>query len=189
MEHGVRDRRLPGPGSGQPEARLAFSAGRVHTLPCLVRSFHFQTGESQWTDISDRTRPSSCTLGVLGRGGKRLGSHAVETNAKALIEVLRSPEPDAADDAGHRRTLRAEWRWVIRETLANVRYVQVMSIVVGVCSVAVALHRGCHEAIPARGVDLLRPLGNDWPPQPQNHILLERATGGTGGTGGYRLTA
>ncbi len=26
--------------------------------------------------------PSSCTLGVLGPGGKRLGSHVVETNAK-----------------------------------------------------------------------------------------------------------
>jgi len=35
-------------------------------------------------------RASSCTLGVLGPGGKRLGSHVVETNAKALIEVLRS---------------------------------------------------------------------------------------------------
>ena len=33
---------------------------------------------------------SSCTLGVLGPGGKRLGSHVVETNAQALIEVLRS---------------------------------------------------------------------------------------------------
>ena len=33
---------------------------------------------------------SSCTLGVLGPGGKRLGSHVVETNAKVLIEVLRS---------------------------------------------------------------------------------------------------
>ncbi len=33
---------------------------------------------------------SSCTLGVLGPGRKRLGSHVVETNAKALIEVLRS---------------------------------------------------------------------------------------------------
>ncbi len=32
---------------------------------------------------------SSCRLGVLGPGGKRLGSHVVETNAKALIEVLR----------------------------------------------------------------------------------------------------
>ena len=28
---------------------------------------------------------SSCTLGVLGPGGKRLGSHGVETNAKALL--------------------------------------------------------------------------------------------------------
>ncbi len=27
----------------------------------------------------------SCTLGVLGPGGKRLGSHVVEANAKALI--------------------------------------------------------------------------------------------------------
>ena len=29
---------------------------------------------------------SSCTLGVLRPGGKRLGSHVVETNAQALIE-------------------------------------------------------------------------------------------------------
>ena len=33
---------------------------------------------------------STCTLGVLGPSGKRLGSHVVETNAQALIEVLRS---------------------------------------------------------------------------------------------------
>ena len=33
---------------------------------------------------------SSCTLGVLGPSGKRLGLHVVETNAQALIEVLRS---------------------------------------------------------------------------------------------------
>ena len=33
---------------------------------------------------------SSCMLGVLGPGGKLLGSHVVVTNAKALIEVLRS---------------------------------------------------------------------------------------------------
>ena len=33
---------------------------------------------------------SSCTLGVLRPSGTRLGSHVVETNAKALIEVLRS---------------------------------------------------------------------------------------------------
>ena len=32
---------------------------------------------------------SSCTLGVVGPSGKRLGSHVVETNARALIEVLR----------------------------------------------------------------------------------------------------
>ena len=31
---------------------------------------------------------SSCTLGVLGPSGKRLGLHVVETNAKALTEVL-----------------------------------------------------------------------------------------------------
>ena len=37
-------------------------------------------------------------------------------------------------------SLRPEWRGVFRETLANVGYVQVMSVVVGVCSVvAVAL--------------------------------------------------
>ena len=32
---------------------------------------------------------SSCTLGVVGPSGKRLGSHVVETNARALIEVRR----------------------------------------------------------------------------------------------------
>ena len=32
---------------------------------------------------------SSCTLAVAGPSGKRLGSHVVETNARALIEVLR----------------------------------------------------------------------------------------------------
>jgi hypothetical protein len=33
---------------------------------------------------------SSCTLGIVGPSGKRLGSHVVETNARALIEVLRA---------------------------------------------------------------------------------------------------
>lgn len=32
---------------------------------------------------------SSCTLAVVGPSGKRLGSYVVETNARALIEVLR----------------------------------------------------------------------------------------------------
>jgi transposase len=32
---------------------------------------------------------SSCTLAVVGPSGKRLGSHVVETNGRALIEVLR----------------------------------------------------------------------------------------------------
>ncbi len=32
---------------------------------------------------------SSCTLAVIGPSGKRLGSHVVETNARALIEVLK----------------------------------------------------------------------------------------------------
>ena len=32
---------------------------------------------------------SSCTLGIVGPSGKRLGSQVVETNAQALIEVLR----------------------------------------------------------------------------------------------------
>jgi hypothetical protein len=32
---------------------------------------------------------SSCTLGIVGPSGKRLGSHVVETNGRALIEVLR----------------------------------------------------------------------------------------------------
>ena len=33
---------------------------------------------------------SSCTLAVLSPSGKRLGSHVVETNASALIEVIRT---------------------------------------------------------------------------------------------------
>ena len=32
---------------------------------------------------------SSCTLGVVGPSGQQLGSHVVETNARALIEWLR----------------------------------------------------------------------------------------------------
>ena len=32
---------------------------------------------------------SSCTMAVVGPSGKRLNSYVVETNAKALIEVLR----------------------------------------------------------------------------------------------------
>ena len=32
---------------------------------------------------------SSCTLGIVGPSGKRLGARVVETNARALIEVLR----------------------------------------------------------------------------------------------------
>ena len=32
---------------------------------------------------------SSCALAVVGPSGKRLGSHVVETNARALIGVLR----------------------------------------------------------------------------------------------------
>ena len=36
---------------------------------------------------------SSCTLAVVGPSGKRLGSHVVETNARALIEVHLSGEP------------------------------------------------------------------------------------------------
>ena len=33
---------------------------------------------------------SSCTLAVIGPSGKRLGTQVVETNARALIEVLRA---------------------------------------------------------------------------------------------------
>jgi transposase len=40
-------------------------------------------------DIGLDAHASSCTLGVVGPSGKRLGSHVVETNAGALIEVLR----------------------------------------------------------------------------------------------------
>ena len=35
--------------------------------------------------IGPDAHASSCTLGVLGPNGKRLGSHVVETNAQALI--------------------------------------------------------------------------------------------------------
>ena len=37
---------------------------------------------------------SSCTPGVIGPSGTRLGSHVVETNAKSLIELIRTlPSP------------------------------------------------------------------------------------------------
>jgi hypothetical protein len=35
-------------------------------------------------------RASTCTLGVMGPSGKRLSSQVVETNARALIEVVRA---------------------------------------------------------------------------------------------------
>ena len=57
---------------------------------------------------------SSCTLGVLGPGGKRLGSHVVETNAKALIEGLRSIPGISASAPGGRHT----GELVVRGTLA-----------------------------------------------------------------------
>ncbi len=40
------------------------------------------------------THQSSCTLAVVGPSGKRLGSHVVETNARALIEVLHQIPPN-----------------------------------------------------------------------------------------------
>ena len=47
---------------------------------------------------------SSCTLGVLGPGRKPLGSHVVETNAKALIEIELADHHTVSDrlleDAG-----------------------------------------------------------------------------------------
>jgi hypothetical protein len=33
---------------------------------------------------------SSCTLGVVGPSGKRLGSQVVETNARALVAAIRA---------------------------------------------------------------------------------------------------
>ena len=67
--HGVRDRRLPGPGFGQPEARLALSAGNVHTLSCLVQSCDGRaafTAELHWGDCRTRTR------GICRRAGSRI---------------------------------------------------------------------------------------------------------------------
>ena len=40
------------------------------------------------------THASSCTLVVVGPSGKRLGSHVVETNARALIEVIHQIPPN-----------------------------------------------------------------------------------------------
>ncbi len=37
---------------------------------------------------------SSCTVATIGQSGKRLRSHVVETNAKALIEVIRAVPKD-----------------------------------------------------------------------------------------------
>ena len=37
---------------------------------------------------------TSCTIAVVGPSGRRLGSHVVETNGKALVEVIRGiPKP------------------------------------------------------------------------------------------------
>jgi hypothetical protein len=48
---------------------------------------------------------SSCTLAVVGPSGKRLGSHVVETNGRALIEVLRGSRGTGtcASRKGHSR--------------------------------------------------------------------------------------
>ena len=40
------------------------------------------------------THASSCTLAVVGPSGKRLGSHVVETNARAVIEVIHQIPPN-----------------------------------------------------------------------------------------------
>ncbi len=40
------------------------------------------------------THASSCTLAVIGPSGKRLGSHVVETNARALIDVIQQIPPN-----------------------------------------------------------------------------------------------
>ena len=37
---------------------------------------------------------SSCTVATIGQSGKRLGSQVVETNAKALIDVIRAVPKD-----------------------------------------------------------------------------------------------
>ena len=43
---------------------------------------------------------SSCTPAVVGPSGKRLGSHVVETNARALIEVLRGAVRISSSSSG-----------------------------------------------------------------------------------------
>ena len=55
--------------------------------------------------IGPDAHASSCTLGVLGPSGERLGSHVVGTNAQALIEVLRSIR-----DLGVCAWRKARWR-------------------------------------------------------------------------------
>ena len=37
---------------------------------------------------------SSCTVATIGQSGKRLRSQVVETNAKALIDVIRAVPKD-----------------------------------------------------------------------------------------------
>jgi hypothetical protein len=46
---------------------------------------------------------SSCTIATIGQSGKRLQSHVVETNAKALIECMSSDQLGqfAAQTNGH----------------------------------------------------------------------------------------
>ena len=33
---------------------------------------------------------ASCTIGVLGSSGKRLGCHVVETNARVLVDLIKT---------------------------------------------------------------------------------------------------
>jgi hypothetical protein len=45
----------------------------------------------------------SCTLTVMGPSGRRLGQHVVETNAKALIERIRSIAGEQGVQGGEAR--------------------------------------------------------------------------------------
>jgi transposase len=53
----------------------------------------------------------SCTLTVMGPSGRRLGQHVVETNAKALIERIRSIAGDkyVCMEEG----TQSEWLWEV----------------------------------------------------------------------------
>ena len=67
--------------------QLVASGRGIATLPLWAVQSYLDRGYVGISIILD-AHASSCTLAVIGPHGTRVGSHVVETNAKALIDVV-----------------------------------------------------------------------------------------------------